>query len=46
MTRPVVPVDGKRQDWPRLVANKANDLETRVTALERQTLGKLRFLYG
>lgn len=46
MTRPIVPVDGKRQDWPRLVANKANDLELRVTKLERQTIAKLRFFYG
>lgn len=46
MTRPVVPVDGRRQDWPRLVANKTNDLETRTQVLERQTVAKLRFLYG
>lgn len=30
----VVPVDGKRADWPRLAANEINALQPRADALE------------
>ena len=31
---PILPVDGDRADWPRLVAQKVNSLSNRATALE------------
>jgi hypothetical protein len=34
MTRPRIPVDGKRADWPRLVADTVNPL---ITANETKT---------
>lgn len=50
MTRQLVPVDARRQDWPRLVANRANDQELRLSAVESgvggMTRAKLRFLGG
>lgn len=47
--RTPVPVDAKRQDWPRLVANRVNDNAVRLAALEATgglTRAKLRFVSG
>jgi hypothetical protein len=35
----IVPVDARRQDWPRLVANAINDSTRRVAALETGSSG-------
>lgn len=37
MAERVVPTDGKRPDWPRLVAEKLNGLGLRTAALETVT---------
>ena len=48
--RQLVPVDARRQDWPRLVANRVNDQEVRLSAAESPSGGfsraKLKFLSG
>jgi len=37
--RKPIPVDGRRQDWPRLVANGINELQN-------PKIGEVRFLAG
>ena len=39
-----IPETNNRQDWPRLVARKTANLETRVKSVESRAKG--RFVYG
>ena len=36
MTRPLVPVDGRRQDWPRLVSQATNRAQVDIEALRNR----------
>lgn len=50
MTAPIVPVDSKRTDWPRLVAQASGDAQKRLRTIEQGagglTIAKLMFLNG
>jgi hypothetical protein len=48
VTASPIPVDAKRQDWPRLVSGAMSDAQKRIADLEggNGSRAKLRFLYG
>jgi len=42
----LIPVDAKRQDWPRLVAQRVNELSRALDAQNNLTRAKQRALRG
>lgn len=46
MSASPLPTEARRDDWPRLVANKANNHEDRLRKLENLSRAKGRFVYG